>query len=114
MEIKLNPNLSYDPVKQIIIIKGEEKKLTTKEIELFHVLAVRINELTERRDALEMVWAEDTYFAARSMDVYITKLRKILKPLSDDVCIINVHGKGYKLIVDNAYDQQSAPTGCDS
>ena len=112
-EINLNPDLSYDPLKQTVTIKGEIKTLTTKESELFHVLASHLNDLTERKVALDQVWAEDSYFAARSMDVYITKLRKILKPLSG-VEIINIHGKGYKLLVDNAYNQETILSGCDS
>lgn len=111
--MKLNPDLTFDANKQTITIKGELIKLTTKESELFNILAENKNDLTERREALIKVWSEENYFNARSMDVYITKLRKILKPLSS-VEIINIHGRGYKLIVDNAYDQAAIPAGSDS
>lgn len=113
MRIELNQNLSFDSLKQTIWINGEERKLTTKETELFDLLASRLNDLTERKDALKLIWRDENYFNARSMDVYITKLRKILKPLAG-VEIINVHGKGYKLIVDNSYNRQAVPTGNDS
>ncbi|NLJ00439.1 MAG: winged helix-turn-helix domain-containing protein, partial [Bacteroidales bacterium] len=55
-------------------------------------------DILERNHALKQIWEEDTYFNARSMDVYITKLRKLLKP-EPNIEIINIHGKGYKLIV---------------
>jgi DNA-binding response OmpR family regulator len=52
----------------------------------------------ERNFALKTIWLEDSYFNARSMDVYITKLRKYLKK-DPSIQILNIHGKGYKLIV---------------
>ena len=78
---------------------GEEtKKLTTKESELLTLLAANANNILERNYALKTIWVDDNYFNARSMDVYITKLRKLLKD-DPDVAIINIHGKGYKLIM---------------
>lgn len=73
-------------------------KLTTKESELLKLLCANANKVLERNLALKTIWVDDNYFNARSMDVYITKLRKHLK---DDptVEIINVHGKGYKLVM---------------
>jgi len=58
-----------------------------------------MNQVLERNFALKAIWIDDNYFNARSMDVYITKLRKYLKA-DPSVQIINVHGKGYKLVVD--------------
>jgi DNA-binding response OmpR family regulator len=89
---------SFDTRKQILSHDNEEVKLTTKESELLRLLASNANKVLERNYALKAIWIDDNYFNARSMDVYITKLRKHLK---DDptVEIINVHGKGYKLIV---------------
>ncbi|HHW80088.1 MAG TPA: winged helix-turn-helix domain-containing protein, partial [Bacteroidales bacterium] len=75
-------------------------KLTTKESELLTLLSAHSNEILERNHALKQIWEEDTYFNARSMDVYITKLRKLLRP-EPNIEIINIHGKGYKLIVPN-------------
>ena len=76
----------------------EEQKLTTKESELLRLLCLNVNKVLERNYALKNIWADDNYFNARSMDVYITKLRKHLKK-DPSVEIINVHGKGYKLIL---------------
>jgi DNA-binding response OmpR family regulator len=71
--------------------------LTTKESELLHLLAQNGNSILERNYTLKTIWVDDNYFNARSMDVYITKLRKLLKD-DPNVGILNVHGKGYKLI----------------
>ena len=84
--------------KQTLTYKGTETKLTTKEAELLTLLSNRPNELLQRDYALKTIWIDDNYFNARSMDVYITKLRKHLKA-DDKVEIINVHGKGYKLVI---------------
>ncbi|GHV25240.1 transcriptional regulatory protein RprY [Bacteroidia bacterium] len=88
---------TFDPQKQILSIKQYATKLTTKESELLSLLCDYQNEVLERNDALKKIWGVVDYFNARSMDVYITKLRKLLK---DDPTleIMNVHGKGYKLI----------------
>ena len=72
-------------------------KLTTKESELLSLLCAHVNEILERNFALKTIWIDDNYFNARSMDVYITKLRKHLKD-DPSIEIINIHGKGYKLI----------------
>ncbi len=72
-------------------------KLTTKESELLGLLCAHANEILQRDFALKTIWIDDNYFNARSMDVYITKLRKHLKD-DDSIEIINIHGKGYKLI----------------
>lgn len=73
------------------------KRLTTKESELLRILAQYENQIVERNTALKQIWFEDNYFNARSMDVYITKIRKLLK-VDPEVMLINIHGKGYKLI----------------
>lgn len=91
--------LKFDPDKQIMQQgDGTVIKLTTKESELLRMLAINANKVMERNIALKAIWNDDNYFNARSMDVYITKLRKHLKD-EEGVEIINVHGKGYKLIV---------------
>ncbi len=92
---------SYDAKKQILTCQnGETKKLTTKESELLVLLYQHANEVLQREFALKTIWVDDNYFNARSMDVYITKLRKHLKD-DPNVEIINVHGKGYKLVIPN-------------
>lgn len=88
---------TFDTQKQTLVIGDVTKKLTTKESELLALLCAHMNDILERNYALKTIWVDDNYFNARSMDVYITKLRKLLK---DDpaIEIINIHGKGYKLI----------------
>lgn len=88
--------LHYD--EQYIEGPGGKHKLTSKENELIRLLASEINKLVNRSHALKQIWGDDSYFNARSMDVYLSKIRKILK---DDpkVQIITIHGEGFKLIV---------------
>jgi len=88
----------FDSQKQLLEHGKKQLKLTTKESELLKLLCNNKNNVLERNFALKTIWQEDSYFNARSMDVYITKLRKYLK---DDttIQILNIHGKGYKLIV---------------
>jgi DNA-binding response OmpR family regulator len=90
---------TFDAQKQLLTRPGSEQKLTTKESELLKLLCNNLNQVLERNFALKAIWIDDNYFNARSMDVYITKLRKYLKA-DPNVQIINVHGKGYKLVVD--------------
>lgn len=91
----------FDTQKQLLLRNGEQTKLTTKEAELLSLLSSKTNELLPRDYALKTIWIDDNYFNARSMDVYITKLRKHLKA-DPSVEIINVHGKGYKLVVSDS------------
>lgn len=87
----------FDTQKQLLTIGEENIKLTTKESELLALLCAHTNEILQRDFALKTIWIDDNYFNARSMDVYITKLRKHLRA-DPSVEIINIHGKGYKLI----------------
>jgi two-component system, OmpR family, response regulator len=89
---------TFDTTKQLLKRGDEERKLTTKEAELLRLLCMHANKILERNFALKAIWVEDTYFNARSMDVYITKLRKYLKE-DTSIQILNIHGKGYKLII---------------
>lgn len=89
---------TYDFNRQQLDISGEIKKLTTKENQLFMLLCKNQNEILDRNAALKAVWGDDNYFNGRSMDVYIAKLRKYIKEV-EEVEIINVHGKGFKLLV---------------
>ncbi len=88
---------SFDTQKQILSRGDQSTKLTTKENDLLKLLCENANEVLQRDYALNEIWHADTFFVARSMDVYITKLRKHLKD-DEDVEIINIHGKGYKLL----------------
>jgi two-component system OmpR family response regulator len=78
--------------------EGQERQLSPKEGQLLEMLAVSPNALVSREAALKKIWGTDDYFTARSMDVYVTKLRKYL---SDDPQIVlkNIHGSGFQLIV---------------
>ena len=88
----------FDTQKQLLTIGDKQTKLTTKENELLALLCcAHRNEILQRDFALKTIWIDDNYFNARSMDVYITKLRKHLRD-DDQIEIINIHGKGYKLI----------------
>jgi len=91
-------DLTYDYLMQAVTIGEESKKLTTKENELLYLLVKQDGEVLDRNEALNHVWGDDNYFNGRSMDVYITKLRKYLSE-SKNVEIMNVHGKGFRLLV---------------
>jgi DNA-binding response OmpR family regulator len=88
---------TFDVTKQLLIFQDQSRKLTTKESELLELLCRHRNEVLERNFALKSIWIDDNYFNARSMDVYITKLRKYLSK-DESVEILNIHGKGYKLL----------------
>jgi len=88
----------FDNTHRILKSSESEVKLTTKESELLKMLAVYSDRILEREVALNAVWGSDSYFAGRSMDVYIAKLRKYLKE-DTNVEILNIHGTGFKLIV---------------
>ena len=70
---------TFDTQKQLLSIGDKQTKLTTKENELLALLCAHANEILQRDYALKTIWIDDNYFNARSMDVYITKLRKHLK-----------------------------------
>ncbi|MCL1938377.1 MAG: response regulator transcription factor [Candidatus Azobacteroides sp.] len=88
----------FDTQKQTLINGEQIVKLTTKESDLLNLLCENANQVLERNYALKKIWGVVDYFNARSMDVYITKLRKLLKD-DPSIEIMNIHGKGYKLIV---------------
>lgn len=87
----------FDHNQQMLRWDGNEQKLTSKENHLLKLLCQNENSVLEREFALKAIWGDDSYFNSRSMDVYITKLRKYLKP-DENVEVINVHGRGFKLI----------------
>lgn len=95
-DYKLGSFIFY-PLTQVLESPEGSKKLTTKEAELLRLLCRNKNEILERNYALRTIWVDDNYFNARSMDVYITKLRKYLKS-DPSISILNVHGKGYRLL----------------
>ena len=90
------------PLRILTFVKedGEEEKikLSPKEASLLRMFAIHINDVLERSEALTEIWGEDNYFTARSMDVFITKLRKYLRQDSS-IEIVNIHGNGFQLLV---------------
>ena len=103
-EMPANPHIYtlgkyiFDSQKQFLNSSDISYKLTTKESDLLKLLCDNANQVLERNFALKTIWEDDNYFNARSMDVYITKLRKYFK---DEPCveILNVHGKGFKIVI---------------
>ncbi|MCO6358977.1 DNA-binding response OmpR family regulator [Roseivirga pacifica] len=89
----------FDYDKQVLSQSGNQTKLTSKESELLRLLCLHINQPLDRSTALKIIWRDDSYFNARSMDVYIAKLRKHLK-VDETVQIMTLHGSGFKLITD--------------
>jgi DNA-binding response OmpR family regulator len=89
---------SFDYTTQMITYRGHQQKLSTKEAELLQLLCLKKNSVLTREEALLSIWHDDNYFNGRSMDVFLSKLRKYLRE-DPKVEILNVHGKGYKLLV---------------
>lgn len=82
---------------RLLRMADKEWKLSPKESELLRLLAVNMNDVVMRQEALRLIWGEDNFFTGRSMDVFIVKLRKYLKD-DPNVEIINIHGNGYRLM----------------
>lgn len=90
----------FDYEKRYLIHGEEQQKLTSKENELLRLLCLNKGKVLERTYALKAIWEDDNYFNARSMDVYIAKLRKHLKQ-DDSIEIMNVHGRGFRFVIHN-------------
>jgi DNA-binding response OmpR family regulator len=88
--------LNYE--KRELVRKGKTRKLTHKEAELLRLLCIHANRILERDMALNLIWGDNSIFNARSMDVYISKLRKYLKE-DKRIEIMTVHGRGFRLII---------------
>lgn len=86
---------------------GQVQKLSPKEAELLQLLCHHLNDVLPREVALTTIWKDDNYFTARSMDVFVTKLRKYLKD-DPEVEIINVHGNGFRLVAPAAVSQPAS------
>ena len=90
---------------RILKYKDEEPvKLSPKENELLRLLALHTDDFMSRELALSKIWKDDNYFTSRSMDVYIAKLRKLLKK-DDKVEILNIHGEGFRLVANKEADE---------
>jgi len=88
----------FDSNNQLLKLGSKEQSLTTKEADLLRMLCIHKNDILDRNFALNAIWKDDNYFNSRSMDVFVTRLRKYLKE-DPKVEIINVHGKGFKLLI---------------
>ncbi|MFT7614173.1 MAG: DNA-binding response OmpR family regulator [Parvicellaceae bacterium] len=86
----------YDVSNYLLKHASEDKKLTKKEAEILKILCENKDKVIERELVLNLVWGDDSYFNGRSLDVFITKLRKYLKA-DESVKITNIHGVGFKL-----------------
>jgi DNA-binding response OmpR family regulator len=91
-------SIAFDAQSRILHLPSGVVKLTTKENQLLSLLSKNTNEIIDRQATLRAIWGDDNYFNGRSMDVYIAKLRKLLKE-DPAIEIMNVHGKGFQLIV---------------
>ena len=91
-------SVRYEPELSTLHLSTGPKKLTTKENHLLHLLIQNKNEILDRQATLRAIWGDDNYFNGRSMDVYIAKLRKLLKE-DNRIEIMNIHGLGFKLII---------------
>lgn len=89
---------TFDSVRHVLIRNGVEKKLTARELDLLYLFCEYKNRVVERSFALQRIWHKENYFNARNMDVYINKIRKLLKD-DPNVELQNIHGIGYKLVV---------------
>lgn len=93
-------SFNLDTLKQVLILNTTEIHLTHKESELLKMLIEHKNNILLRTQALSKIWGDDNYFTTKSMDVYITKLRKHLKKdPNNTIEIQNIHGKGFRLLV---------------
>ncbi len=82
-----------------ISLDGNDQKFTPKENELMKLLCENLGRPVSRSFALKLIWGDDTYFNARSMDVYMTKLRKMLKE-DPTIQLQNLHGEGFRLVIE--------------
>jgi two-component system response regulator VicR len=90
--------LIFDYNKMVLQTDKETKKLSSKETELLYILSTNKNQLVQRDVILKKIWGNDDYFSAKSMDVYISKVRKLLKEDSA-IELLNAYGIGFKLII---------------
>lgn len=91
-------NCTLDTLHNVLSYNGKEKKLTSKELDLLCLLLEYKNRVVERSLALKRVWHSDNYFNARNMDVYVKRLRNILRE-DPSLKLENVHGVGYRLVI---------------
>lgn len=94
-------NYTFEPDKQLLSYNNETKRLTERESNLLYFLCKNSNQIVKREIVLEAVWGKNDYFLGRSLDVFITKLRKYIKN-EPNVSIENIHGVGFMLLTNKA------------
>lgn len=105
-EFEIGSYLFNYPLRILTYASGDKQikeKLSPKEAHLLRLFCIRKNDVLTRNEALTKIWGEDNYFTARSMDVFVTKLRKYLKH-DPNIEIVNIHGNGFRLIVEEKED----------
>ena len=102
---QFNPNVPkrigrflFYPDELALSIDGETRKLTIKEVELIRYFSENVNKVLNRNEILERVWGTNDYFLGRSLDVFISRLRKYFKP-DPNIKITNLHGIGFRFSV---------------
>jgi DNA-binding response OmpR family regulator len=85
---------TFDLHNQSLSISGKTKRITEKESDILYYLSARRNKVIKREELLRELWGENDYFLGRSLDVFITKIRKYLKE-DQDISIENVFGVGF-------------------
>jgi len=93
-------NYSFDYRNLVLSLDGEERNLTQKEADLLKMLLDHKNNVVKRSVILEKLWGEDDYFLGRSMDVFISRLRKYLSS-DPKIKLDNIHGVGFKLVIES-------------
>ena len=88
----------FNVQKQTLTINNRENKLTYRESQILLMLYAKRNQVLERKIVLDKLWGDDSFFNARSMDVFITRLRKYLRD-DNEIQIVNIRGVGYELIM---------------
>lgn len=93
-------SFSFNSRQRILESSANQFKLSPRESDLLRLLCLHVNDVLPREKALKLIWGEDSYFTGRSMDVFLTRLRKYFK--SDPAIeILNVHSNGFRLLLRN-------------
>lgn len=92
---------TFNSKKRLLFFKGEMKKLTGRETELLKLFCSNENQLLSKKSLLQNLWGDDSFFNSRSLDVFVSRLRKYLKE-DPSLAIVNVRGQGYKFLIYNS------------
>ncbi len=93
-------NLTFDATRQLLRTgDNTDIRLSTRESDVLHIMALHANHVVERSYFIKTIWKNDSYFSSRSLSVYINHLRKLLA-IEPKIRIMNIHGKGYRLVIE--------------